>query len=234
MFRPTVLAASLSILALPLGAEILRARPAAKTAGTDNRSGASVTTAAPAAAVTPATFGRRETVWDEAPLIKQVITFARGAALEVPLERMGDWQRLELPPFAAAWAIRGMGQVHCGAVYLSGPQARAILSGNAWSTVPSTLVRDPKDGIRTLINDDSQANSTMIRPMGFHTRVYAWESVPAAADSAAIKQIAVAVGDDNQAYVFVFEGPAEPVTRLEPYFESLVSAFEPSPEVKAR
>ena len=69
----------------------------------------------------------------------------------------------------------------------------------------------------------------MIRPLGWRTRVYECEIVSALADTPLQRQILVAVGDDNQAYLFTFEGPATQVAALERAFTTLVISFEAAP-----
>jgi hypothetical protein len=161
-------------------------------------------------------------------LTKLLVTFARGAAIEINMERMADWRKTEMPEFAAGWANQLAPAVHLGINYATGTVAQSLMAGTLWSNVPSTLRRDPKDAIRILANDDSAANSSMIRLLGLRTRVYEWESVPTAPDTPAMRQLLVAVGDDNQAYLFTLEGPAQQVKDLQDKFESVVSSFDPA------
>ena len=180
----------------------------------------------PALTATPVTISRRFEEWDGFTITKLVLTFDRGAAIGLSQQRLGDWQRRDRAPFAIAFMHPSAFEACMGVNYFSGRAAANLLAGTAWASVPSSLPRNAKDVSRVLVNDDSAANSNMLRPLSWRTRVFEREITPAEAGTPPQRQVLVAIGDDSQAYLFTLEGNASHVASLKNAFERLVTSFE--------
>ncbi|MEI6107255.1 MAG: hypothetical protein WCR49_09595 [Opitutae bacterium] len=211
-----------------LGARPLAANPGAQSTITDNRK------PGPVAVATPAVLSRREYVWDGFPLAKQVITFARGIALEIDFDHLADWNRMAAPQLGIAWANQRNPQISISVSYLTGPVVRQLLAGNAWGSVPSGLVRAPTDQSRVIVDDDSTVNGGLTRLFGWRTRIRQLEITPAAPNSPALGQIIVVAGDESQAYLFIAEGPLRQLKPLQSEIEGIWTSLEPAPKVTNR
>jgi hypothetical protein len=217
--------------ATTLHSQVLGARPL--SAGS-NKVAATPATAAPARSAdsgaaltaTPVTVTRRFVEWDGFPITKLVLTFDRKAAIEISQQRLGEWQRRDRGPFALGFVHAMASDVYLGINYYSGRAASNLLAGNAWTAAPSGLPRTPKDVSRVLANDDSTANTNMLRPLGWRTRVFEREITSSEPGTQPQRQVLVAIGDDTQAYLFTLEGNASQVTNLKEAFERTVTGFE--------
>jgi len=214
-------------LSATLSGEIFGARPlnagANKTAATAPAGSAGGGTGLTAV---PVTVSRRFVEWDGFTITKLVLNFNRAAAIELSQQRMGDWQRRDRAPFAIAFFNPVAPDASLGINCFTGNAASSLLAGNAWTSAPSSLPRNAKDVSRVLVNDDSMANSNMLRPLSWRTRVYEREITPAEAGAQPQRQIMVAIGDDTQAFLFTLEGSANHVTSLKEAFERIVTSFE--------
>jgi hypothetical protein len=214
-------------LASSLSSQVLGARAVNaggnKAAGTVSaRSG----DGGPALITAPVTISRRFVEWDGFTITKLVLTFDRDAAIALSQQRLGDWQRRDRAPFAIAFMHPSAPEACMGVNYFSGRAAANLLAGTAWSSVPSSLSRNAKDVSRVLVNDDSAANSNMLRPLSWRTRVFEREITTAEAGIPPQRQVLVAIGDDTQAYLFTLEGNANHVASLKEVFERMITAFE--------
>ena len=227
MKKSSLFLLALATLATSLSGQVLGARAvsagankAAESAPARSGDGGAALTAA------PVTVSRRFVEWDGFTITKLVLTFDRGAAIAISQQRLGDWQRRDQAPFAIAFTHPSAPAACLGINYFSGRAAASLLAGTAWASAPSSLPRNAKDVSRVLVNDDSAANSNMLRPLSWRTRVFEREITPAEAGSPPQRQVLVAIGDDSQAYLFSLEGTASHVASLKEAFERTVTAFE--------
>lgn len=182
--------------------------------------------AGPAPTPAPVAVSRRFVEWDGFTVTKLVLTFGRGAAIEISQQRMGDWQRRDRAPFAIAFFHPLAPEAVIGINSFTGPAAASLLTGTAWSVAPGSLPRHARDVSRVLVNDDSAANTNMLRPLSGRTRVFEREITSPEPGATPQRQVLVAVGDDSRAYLFTLEGPATQVTQLKENFGRFVTAFE--------
>lgn len=227
MNKPFLLLLGLASLAGSLSSQVLGARPlnasankAAESAPTRSGDGG------PALTTTPVTISRRFVEWDGFTITKLVLTFDREASIAISQQRLGDWQRRDRAPFAIAFIHPSAPEACLGVSYFSGRAAANLLAGTAWSSAPTSLPRNARDVSRVLVNDDSAANSNMLRPLSWRTRVFEREITPAEAGLPSQRQVLVAIGDDSQAYLFTLEGNAGQVASLKDLFERMVIGFE--------
>ncbi len=227
MKKTSLLLLAFATLASSLSSQVLGAR-AVNAGGNKAAEPAPVRSGdgGPALTATPVAISRRFVEWDGFTIAKLVLTFDRGAAIELSQQRLGDWQRRDRAPFAIAFMHPAASEACMGVNYFSGRAAANLLAGTAWTGAPSSLPRNARDVSRVLVNDDSAANSNMLRPLSWRTRVFEREITPAEAGIAPQRQIMVAIGDDTQAYLFTLEGRASHVAGLKDVFERLVTSFE--------
>jgi hypothetical protein len=227
MRKLILLQLSLATLVSTLSGEVFGARSI--NAGS-NKAAASApagnTGAGSALSTVPVTVSRRFVEWDGFTISKLVLAFDRAAAVELSQQRMGDWQRRDQAPFAIAFYHPMAPDARLGINCFTGSAASSLLAGNAWTSTPSSLPRNPRDVSRVLVNDDSAANSNMLRPLSWRTRVFEREITPAEPGTPPQRQVLVAIGDATQAYLFTLEGSASQVAGLKESFERLVTSFE--------
>jgi hypothetical protein len=217
----------LATLISPLSGEVLGARSvnagATKAAAPAPAGGAGGGTVL---ATVPVTVTRRFMEWDGFTITKLVLSFDRAAAIELSQQRMGDWQRRDRAPFAIAFVHPLSSDARLGINCFTGSAASSLLNGNAWTSAPTSLALNARYVSRVLVNDDSAANSNLLRPLSWRTRVYEREITSPEPDSTPQRQVLVAVGNDTHTYLFTLEGSASHVTSLKENFERFVTSFE--------
>jgi hypothetical protein len=227
MKKTSLLLLAFATLASSLSSQVLGAR--AVSAGANKAADSAAARGGdggPALTATPVSISRRFVESDGFTITKLVLTFDRDASIALSQQRLGDWQRRDRAPFAIAFSHPSAPEACLGVNYFSGRAAANLLAGTAWSSAPSSLPRNAKDVSRVLANDDSAANSNMLRPLSWRTRVFEREITPADAATPPQRQVLVAIGDDTQAYLFTLEGNASHVAGLKEVFERVVTAFE--------